>query len=174
MSDQLQSRAQQLREEFDQGFSRPAQERQHEGSALLAIRVGPDPYLLPLEGLSALRVDLPLLRLPTPVPAFLGLVGVRSGLVPVYSLRALLGYPEEGTQRWLAVAGEERVGFLFDAFEGHRQLMPHQRVPHAGAGAAAGLTPWAAEVAGLLRPLIDLRATLSFIRQRGPVSASRE
>lgn len=172
------SRAALLREAFDQGFAQPAAlpAPAARGEALLAVRVGPDPYLLPLAALSGVVRDRPLLRLPTAVPAFLGLVGVRAELVPVYGLRALLGYPPADDARggWLALAREARVGLLFDAYDGQLTAAPEELVPHRAPGAAAALTPRAARVDGVVRPLVDLSATLRLIQQQGPHAAPRE
>jgi len=168
-------RAAQLREAFDLDFAQPAAApAQDGGRSLLALRVGGDPYLLPLEALCGVVRDRPLLRLPTAVPEFLGLVGVRTGLVPVYSLRLLLGYAAGEEQGWLALARDAQVAFLFDAYDGHLRATPSQLVPYRGAGATSALTPQAAVVDGAARPIVDLRAALRLIQQRGRDTASRE
>ena len=168
-------RAAQLREAFDLDFARPAAAPAQDGSrSLLALRVGGDPYLLPLEALRGVVRDRPLLRLPTAVPEFLGLVGVRTGLVPVYSLRVLLGYAPAEAQGWLALARDAQVALLFDTYDGHLQATPAQLVPYRGAGAASTLTPQAAVVDGVARPLLELHAALRLIQQRGRNTAPRE
>ena len=54
------------------------------------------------------------------MPELLGLAGSRGALVPVYDLGALLGYPRDGSRRWLVTtAGAVVVGLAFDRFEAH-------------------------------------------------------
>jgi chemotaxis signal transduction protein len=94
---------------------------------LIAIRVSGDAYAIRVSEISGLANDRKIVALPSAVPELLGVAGIRGGLVPVYSLAALLGYSTEADQgRWLALSGgEEPVGLAFSAFEGY------VRVPQA-------------------------------------------
>lgn len=117
-----------LRSEFDRGFSLPAQAETARDRHLLAIRIGGRPYVLDPAEIAGLQVDRPVVRVPGPLPEWLGLAGIRGGLVPVYSLAALLGYPLPAAQpRWLALCGSgQLLGLAFDEFERHLNLDPSQ------------------------------------------------
>lgn len=156
--------ATQLRQAFDQAFAEPPRARQGPSVDLLAIRVGGDAYALPLSDIAGLFADKPSTPLPTAVPAFLGIAGLGSGVVPVYDLRALLGYAVGAVPRWLIVLAARPVALAFDGFDGHLRLaqtsiaQPEQAAarPHVRGLAQAGDT---------LRPLLDLPSILGAIAQ---------
>ena len=83
-------RARVLAETFDRSFAAPVRVREDEGRPALVIRVGGDPYLLLLEGLSGIAKRKRVVPLPGGAPAQLGLSGLRGGLVGVFSMPVLL------------------------------------------------------------------------------------
>ncbi|HWB76977.1 MAG TPA: chemotaxis protein CheW [Nannocystaceae bacterium] len=114
-----------LRRAFDEAFARPAQEVGTKADELLAVRFADDHYLLPLRELTGLLADRRIVALPTRNPKFLGVVGIRGTVLPVWDLGALLGQPTaERAPRWLAMASTPRVGLAFGRFDGHVRL-PH-------------------------------------------------
>lgn len=119
-----------LRREFDESFARPARHAADDVESVLALRVGGDAYAVRLADVTGLLADRKLVPLPTAVPEFLGVVGMRGGVVPTWSLGALLGYGvERESPRWLILVGERggarALALAFERFEGH------VRVPRA-------------------------------------------
>jgi len=175
MSDdaRLSTRAADLRREFDESFSRVAGRDEAPLEDVLAIQVAGDGYALRLAECAGLFADRRVAALPTTVPELLGLVGFRATLVPVYDLRALLGYPRGGTPRWMvSTAGDALVALAFDAFEAHlrveRSLLVADdapAVPHA---------PRVARLPGGARPLISVPSLLAAIEAMARRSRSKE
>lgn len=161
--------AAQLRTEFDHAFSLPAQTEAAGGRHLLAIRIGGNPYALDPGEIAGLQVDRAIVPVPGLLPEWLGLAGIRGGLVPVYSLAALLGYPQPAaaTQRWLALCGAGQLfGLAFDEFERHLNLAQSQfatadsanaRTEHVGAVVHAEDAP---------RPVISIPSVAAEIARR--------
>ena len=119
--------AAELRRSFDQSFSHAPQRIDDSFVDLLAIRVAGAPYGLRLAHLSGLHLGRRIVPLPSPVPELLGLVGFRGNIIPVYSLRMLLGYSAGESPRWLALVGkDEMIGLAFDSFEGHLRATKSQ------------------------------------------------
>jgi purine-binding chemotaxis protein CheW len=119
----LGARADELRHAFDRSFAEAP--RRDTGSLidLLAVRVAGDAYALRLAEVAGLFVDRVVTPLPTTVPELVGIAGFRAALVPVYDLRALLGYPGGAPPRWMvSTVGDKAVGLLFDLFEHHLRV----------------------------------------------------
>lgn len=115
--------AAELQRAFDRSFAEAPRETNVAIFDLLAIEVAGDPYALALSEVAGLSVDRAITPLPTPVPELLGLAGFRATLVPVYDLRALLGYSGRGAPRWIVtLAGEAPLGLAFDRFEAHARV----------------------------------------------------
>jgi len=120
----LDRRAAELRAAFDRSFAAAAAQAAP-SEAFLAIDVAGDPYALRLAEIAGLHADKAVTALPGSPPDLLGVAGFRGVLVPVYDLRALLGYAAGPPARWLAVArGKARVGLAFDRFDGHFAVSP--------------------------------------------------
>jgi chemotaxis signal transduction protein len=162
--------AAQLRQAFDRTFAEPPRTRHGPAADLLAIRVHGDAYALPLAGIQGLFADKLPTRLPSAVPAFLGIAGFGGRVVPVYDLRVLLGYAGGATPRWLVVLAARPAALAFDDFDGHLRLAqeavapPEHNTtrPHIQGLARAGDGPAAAH---LLRPIVDLGSVLGTIEQ---------
>lgn len=113
-----------LRRTFDQGFAAVPTGDGAGVESLVAIRVGEEKVALrvgEIAGIEARRLIVPL---PVHQPALLGIAGIRSRIVPIYSLARLLGYGETGGDRhWLALVDRDKtLGFAFSRFEGHRRV----------------------------------------------------
>jgi chemotaxis signal transduction protein len=117
-------RAADLRAAFDRGFA----EAPAAGAApyvdLLRVRIGGEPYALVLAEIASFHADLRVVPLPSPAPELLGVAAVRTAVVPVYDLRAVLaatgGTGPGAAPRWLVVLrGAPPLALAFDGFDGH-------------------------------------------------------
>jgi chemotaxis signal transduction protein len=113
-----------LREAFDHTYAIPAASQAEQMENLLSICVAGDRYAIRVSEISGLVNDRKTVALPSRVPELLGVACIRGGLVPVYSLAALLGYSQDpGRTRWLALCrSEEPVGLAFSDFEGYLRV----------------------------------------------------
>ncbi len=122
----LTERVAELRHAFDRAFAAAPDTDATPVENLVAVRLAHDPFAIRLSEISGLFADKTIVSLPASAPALLGVAGFRGSIVPVFSLPALLGYADDGAQRWLVLAGaaggERRVGLAFDRFEGHLQV----------------------------------------------------
>src|SRR4051794_8756311 len=113
------TRAAQMRRDFDAAFARAAAPAAAETEAFLAIRIGAEPYALRVNELVNLTECGKVVPLRSSSTALLGLTGVKGAILPVYSLAALLNLPRPGEAlRWLALCGKrDRVALGFSEFE---------------------------------------------------------
>lgn len=167
MNDELSAEA--LRRAFDRAFAEAPRDDAQAGEELVALQLGGEGYLLPLAELSGLVVGRRIVALPTTAPAFLGVVGIRGTVVPVYDLGALLGHPRaESSPRWLAISKEPRVGFAFDRFVGQvrrpRADSPSERVTSAHVREAV-------RISGVIQRVIDVRSVLAALATNARASA---
>jgi purine-binding chemotaxis protein CheW len=151
-------RAAALRAAFDEAFAAPEAVRGDRGLDLLEVQVAGRPHALRVAELAGLFADRRIVRLPSPLPEFLGLTGLRGVVVPVYCLAALLGHPPAETPpRWLALgAAGPPLGLAFDALVGYHRV-PRDAVVSASdpAGPYAGE---AVRLADAVAPLLGLRS----------------
>lgn len=126
----IKSRAAELRCSFDQAFSRLPGAETERSVDLLSIRVSGDPWALRLSEVAGLFAGRRITPAPSGVPNMLGLVGLRGGVHPVYSLRGLLGYPPGDLPRWMVLVGaSDPVALAFDVYEGHQSVPAGHLVP---------------------------------------------
>lgn len=167
----LAERAAAMRREFDLGFAEAPRARAGATTDLLAIRLGDQPHALRVADIAGLFTDKPLTRLPSTMPAFLGLAGFRGRALPVFDLRRWLGCPADQAARWGVIAAGQHAAFVFDRFEGHLRCAS----PDIAAPEGAGARP---HIAGLLRQsgeprcVIDLPSVLDALR-KAPASRLR-
>ncbi len=163
--------ASELAREFDRSFADPAGATDEEVEELLAIRVGGDAYAVRLRDVTGLVADRKIVPLPTPEPALMGIVGLRNGLAPVYSLAALLGYgPAAEAPRWLLLVGPgPQFGLAFPEFDGHRRVARAEISSNQDGGAVAGgnaQVPELVRIDDTRRGLIGIAALTEMIRAR--------
>ena len=135
---------------------------------LLLIRMAGDRYALRVRQIDGLASNRAIVPLPGAVPEMLGVAGISSGLVSVYSLAALLGYPPEPNEdRWLALCGKEnRIGLAFSELEGYRRI-PAAHVYAAGQeDAMRGHVKEIAQTADLVRAIVNIPLIMEIIRSR--------
>ena len=103
--------------EFDASFAHAADRAPASFVPMLAIRVGGEPHAIYMKDVASLHADLNLAVVPNTAGAFLGLVGLRGTLVPVFDLGTLLGYGREANPRWVVVlSNPEPVAVAFQLF----------------------------------------------------------
>jgi chemotaxis signal transduction protein len=157
-----------LRAEFDATFAAPALASEDAHVELVTIRLGEDRFALRMAQIGSVVADQRVEPVPSAEPAFMGLMADRGRLVPVFRLRALLGYPPatfETDRSWVVCVGtSEPVAFAFDSFAGY--LRAH--VGSVGDGAAAS-TPCVAQVvrdANAIVPILDPGLLIAETRRR--------
>jgi purine-binding chemotaxis protein CheW len=158
----LAGRARALRSAFDRSFAEVARTQGEAFEELLTIRVAGDPYALRLAECAGLFVDRKITPLPTTAPGLLGLAGFRAALVPVYDLRALLGYPKCDAPRWMvSVERGSVVGLAFEGFAAHERVERDALVAH-GAPAQRHVDR-VARLPGGARPVLHLGSVLDVV-----------
>ena len=74
-------------------------------------------------------------------------------MAPIYDLGVLLGYPPAADPRWTVfVRAPQTVGFAFETFESHLQVM---------VSSVSGAT---VRAAGALRPIIDMPSVVTMLK----------
>jgi chemotaxis signal transduction protein len=162
----LAARAVALRDAFDRSFAAARPPDPPPGVDLLAIRVGAEPYALRLSEISGLHPDRRITPLPGAAAVLRGIAGVRSAIVPVYDLAALLGHPQAEDVRWLAMAADERVAFAFAAVDGHLRLPPDAIMANeAGQRPHRYVREFARTADQSVYPIADLRSIIDAVRR---------
>jgi chemotaxis signal transduction protein len=156
----LSSRAAELRDAFDRSFAgAPAESPPCDD--FLDVRLGPVRHALRVSEMAGLLADVRIAPLPSPIGELLGIAGLRGAILPVYDLRALLGYSTEAPPRWVAIAAAAPVAFAFDAFERHLRVRRDAVVPHADGGSRH-----VREVVRLdegMRPIVSIASVLDVL-----------
>jgi chemotaxis signal transduction protein len=154
-----------LKRMFDQTFAEAPRSDASPEDDLLAVSIGGDPYAIRLSEVAALLSDSRVTWLPGSATELIGLMGLRGALVPVYDLRALLGYPRAPVPRWFLIVAATRVALAFDRFDGHLRV-PRAAVSTGSAQSAATHLPYAHEVVRtheFIRPILHIPAVLEAI-----------
>jgi hypothetical protein len=163
----IEDRAAAMRAVFDRGFAQPRAVDRLDSERLLALGVGGDPYALRMEEIASLAVDRRITPLPSPVPEFAGIVGLRGAILPVYDLARLLGYPAAAQARWLAVLSAAPVAVAFAAFDGY--IVPAGgSITFEAADSESRHVRVVARAPEFVRPVISLVSVLDAIRRRRP------
>ncbi|HEX7602068.1 MAG TPA: chemotaxis protein CheW [Polyangiaceae bacterium] len=154
-----------LRQAFDETFARPPRAGVTDLEDLLGIQVGGDPYAVRLGEIAGLFVDKRIVPLPSTMPGLLGVAGIRGGVVPVYGLYALLGYPTPATPpRWFVLTGE-RVGLGFGDLDGYLRITSADvaQVPSESAERHVRET---VRVGGTQRAILSIPSVVETIKKR--------
>jgi chemotaxis signal transduction protein len=158
-----------LRDAFDQTYSIPAVSQVAEQMEnLLSMRVAGDPYAIKVSEISGLVNNRKTVALPSRIPELLGVAGIRGGLVPVYSLAALLGYSRDaGEARWLALcASSEPVCLAFSDFEGYLRVSLAEVYAGEQKDAMRGHVKHVMRAADMVRAIVDIPYLLEMIKRR--------
>jgi chemotaxis signal transduction protein len=168
----LAERAAGLRSAFDRAFAAPVRADMTVKQDLLAIRVGVEPCAVRLSEVTGLFVDRRITRIPTNEAALLGIASFRGAIVPVYSLRALLGHAATQTPRWLVIAADAPVALAFDLFEGHLRVPVDAILPQQAKAQMRGFAPEFVRDADLVRPILHLASIIAGLGAAAPSAAA--
>jgi chemotaxis signal transduction protein len=169
----LARRAEELRREFDRSFAEPVRTEAAREADFLAVRIGAEACALRLSEITGLHADRKITRVPGGDAALLGIAGFRGTILPVYSLRALLGRPAADMPRWLVVAAGAPIALGFEGFQGHLRIARDAILPQQS-GERRGYAREYVRAHSLVRPIIDLPAVLATIGLRTPEAAPKE
>jgi len=160
-------RAAAMRDAFDGSFAQARVVDRLDQHRLLALSLGGDPYALRMEEIASLAVDRRVTPLPSPVPEFAGIAGLRGAILPVYDLARLLGYPSVGRARWLTVLSAAPVAVAFATFDGYL-VRPGGSIAFEAADGHSPHVRVVARAEDFVRPVISLESVLEAIRRRLP------
>jgi chemotaxis signal transduction protein len=151
-----------LRRRFDASFAAPPPAPAGELAALLAIRVGGDPYALRIAEIGGLSEARKIVRVPGARAGVLGLAAHRGVVVPVFDLAAAIGYERGGgAPRWLALSpGTAPVAFAFEEFEGYFELPLAQLRPAADPQIRSSHVREVLRDRGVVRGVVSLAALI--------------
>jgi len=156
-----------LKRDFDLSFAQPMRPPPPQTLDLLRIRLGDDPWAVPLTDVSGLYSGKRVTPVPGRTHALLGLAGFRGALAAVYDLPALVGLAPVHIPRWLLVAEERRVAFAFGALDGHLRVEAASILPLGPEGGTAW-TRGFIEDGALRRPILHLPALLARLSHQSP------
>ena len=113
-------RVQAMRAAFDAAFGQKPAAQSAGFRDFLAVRAGGARHAIRLDDITSLHADLRVASLPSEDPRVLGVAAIRSRVVAVYDLGALLGSgPSAGRLRWIALVRDHESSVAFEALEGH-------------------------------------------------------
>lgn len=156
-----------LKRDFDLGFAEPARPPAPQTLDLLRVRLGDDPWAVPLAEIAGLHSGKRVTPVPGRTPGLLGLAGFRGALAAVYDLQSLIGLAPLSVPRWLLLAKARRVAFAFGELEGHLRVEAGAVLPLGGDGGTAW-TRGFIEDGPLRRPILHLPALLDRLTQTKP------
>lgn len=163
----LDDRAAELRRRFDESFALAPTTDAPRSEDFLAVRIAGAPFALRRIDVSGLLAGRKPVKLPSACPEFLGVVGFRGLIVPVYSLRVLLGYPRHENLRWAVLAASgDCLGLAFDEYEGYLQIPSSQVAPADQPGMMPQHVRDVARHGESARPILDISSIVDAIRRR--------
>lgn len=164
--------ASELRRAFDRSFAEVQRTGTIPQDDLLAVRLGADPYAIRLSDIAGLFADKQITRLPSRVPALIGIAGFRGVILPVYDLTLLLGYSSTALSRWLVIAAGVPVALAFDAFDGHLRLSRDAIAPaESGTDLSRTHVREVARTSGGVRAIVHIPSVLDAIKKQVPQDA---
>ena len=140
-------------------------------------RIAGDPYAIRLRDIAGIVAARAIVSVPSAAPDFLGLVGIRGDIVPVFELSSILGYGNEADSvSWTLLCGApETIALGFSELEGFLRLSKtHLHADQHREGARQYAHEIATTDAGD-RPLIAIALVVAAIRNRpGQVPLKKE
>jgi chemotaxis signal transduction protein len=162
-----------LRQAFDASFAEVRTGSTAASEDFLAVRLATDTYALRLSEIAGIFTDKRITRLPSRVPALVGMAGFRGAIFPVYDLALLVGYANGSARRWLAVAAGEPLALVFDGFEGHLRL-DREAIARADPGTSRPYVREMAHAPDRHVPIVHIPSVLEAIQQLLPQGVPRK
>lgn len=167
--------ASELRRTFDRTFSDVPRGGTIRSDDLLAVRLGADAYAIRLSEIAGLFSDKKITRLPSRVPALIGIAGFRGAILPVYDLSVLIGSTSAGTSQWLVMAANDPVAFAFDGFDGHLRLSRDAIAPHESrTEPSRSYVREVVRAPGHVRPILHMASVLETVKAQLPQDPVRK
>jgi chemotaxis signal transduction protein len=162
------NKAAELRQAFDLSFAVPPPQTSQEIENLLSIRVAGDPYAIRLCEIGGIVTGRKVIAIPAAALDFLGLVGIRGGIVPVFGLASILGYSEPPESlRWMIRCGiDDPVALAFSDFDGYLRLPKSCLYTHEDIYAPRQHVNQVARTETGIRAVISIPLILATIRNR--------
>lgn len=157
-----------IRRAFDQSFAEAPRPWAEDTEELLGASVDGGSYLLRLREVTGLSARPRLVPIPSPMTEFIGVMGLRGSVVPVYSLGALLGHPslaEDPAWVFLIGQGGATLGLGAREFTGHLRLARGAIAAQPGSD-RSGLVRETARDGQHLRGVIDVGAVVASLQER--------
>ena len=129
--------AEQLREDFDQSFTRAVVSDATRWLDFLQIRLDDRVHVLALDEVACLQPLSWVTPIPGPLLALMGVIGHKGDIVPVYDLRIVLGYAAILAPRWMVLCRQPTLALAFDGFDKHVRC-PDEAVARPAGGESAG------------------------------------
>lgn len=162
---QISQKALELRLAFDSAFAEPAQTASAALDNFLVIQIACCPHVVRLSDISSLLPLKMVRRLPSRLPALLGITAFRGAVVPLFDLRMLMGYAVGEPPTCIVITANTPVGLAFDAFDRH---LRYPREACAQLISAELARPHIREVlrcGDMPRPVVSIPSVLETIRQ---------
>jgi len=162
------NKAAELRQAFDLSFAVPPPQTSQEIENLLAIRVAGDPHAIRLCEIDGIVTGRKVIAVPAAALDFLGLVGIRGDIVPVFGLASVLGYSEPPESlRWMIRCGtNDPIGLAFSDFDGYLRLPKSCLYAHEDIDASRQHVNQVARTETGIRAVISIPLILATIRNR--------
>jgi purine-binding chemotaxis protein CheW len=156
----------QLRQDFDRSFAEPMYGESEAKEDFLAIRLGGEEHAIRLAEIANLLPLAALTRFPSPLAELLGVIGFRGAIVPVYDLRALLGYAVQEAPQWLVITEALPLALAFHAFDGHvrESRTSIARVAHTETEPARRHVHELLRTGEQVRPIVSMTSVLETIK----------
>ena len=156
--------AEQLREAFDQSFTRAVVTDATRWLDFLQIRLDDRVHVLALDEVACLQPLSWVTPIPGPLPALMGVIGHKGDIVPVYDLRIVLGYAATSAPRWMVVSRQPNLALAFDAFDKHVRYPDGAVARPAGGESAGDHIQMHLQVEGQNWPIVSLASVGSSIQ----------
>lgn len=157
-----------LRREFDLGFSRPAEFERDAHEDLLLLSIANERYAVRVSEVRAILRTPRLACVPSRSSALRGVIAWRGELIPVFDFAELLGHPaERELGRWILLAGDsERAAFALHHFERFERV-PVSAVSkqEAHASPSGGASENVVRLAREIVPIISVNQVLADLAQ---------
>ena len=159
-----------LRSEFDRTFASPPPHPEEERESLICLQVAGQALVVRTRHINSVAKCRRILPIPTHVPGLLGITAIRSSLLPVYDLAALLGLSIPAKRSdWLLITGSETpVAFVFDDLEGQLEI-ERSGLYESDASASEKHLRLVAKLGTAHRAVIDLPGIVEEIRKTAGV-----